>query len=86
MVRRVMNFLVAGAGFLNAAGIVAQAVKLVETKDATGVSLPMFWMFLFIQVVYAARGIQNKDGLMAGGMILSAVANIVVISLVFTYQ
>jgi uncharacterized protein with PQ loop repeat len=81
-----MNFLVAGAGFLNAGGIAAQAVKLMQTKDPTSISLPMFGMFLFIQAVYTARGIQNNDKLMAGGMLASAVATLWVITLVFVYQ
>ncbi len=83
---RLMNILVAGAGFLNAGGIAAQAVKLMETKDPTSISVPMFGMFLFIQAVYTARGIQNKDKLMAAGMLLSAAMTLWVLTLVYLYQ
>lgn len=46
----------------------------------------MFCMFLFIQIIYAIRGMQNKDMMMALGMCASAIANITVMLLVLTYR
>lgn len=84
--KRLMNVLVTTAGFLNAAGIAIQMEQIATTKNVAGISLPMFGMFLFIQSVFVARGVQNKDTPMIAGMLTSALVTIIVIIQVLVYR
>jgi uncharacterized protein with PQ loop repeat len=81
----IMNFLVASAGFLNAAAIFHQALKIVETEDSSNVSMVMLGVFLFIQAVYAMRGIERKDIMLTAGMITSAGVTGLALALALVY-
>ena len=49
------------AGFLNAGAIGHQAMKLHVSKKAEGHSVPMYFVFMFIQVSLTANGLLHGD-------------------------
>lgn len=84
--KQIVQWCVMVAGFLNAFAIGLQAYELMQTKDSTGFSVIMFFVFLFIQASLAANGIMHKDKWQTSGMIASMATTIWAITLIFLYR
>ena len=74
------------AGLLNAGGIAAQAKKTIIEHDVSGMEPFTWWMFLFIQVVYAANGYKHQDRWQVWGMTLSAIPTTAIIIMIYSWR
>lgn len=74
------------AGILNVFVLLLQAVKLLEVKDSTAISIPMFLGFCYIQVTLAQAGYRKKDWGQFWGMAVSTAASTLIIILAVIYR
>lgn len=72
--------------FLNAAFFIPQILLLYRTKESTGLSLPMFLGFNFIQLVTAIHGYVVKDYILMWGYTLSFITCGIVVILITIYK
>jgi hypothetical protein len=84
--KRLIQFCVAIAGFLNAGAIAMQGFELMKIEDSTGHTVGMYFVFLFIQAALVANAAIHKDKWQASGMIASMVTTVWVISLILIYR
>ncbi len=88
--RRALSWLfvtaVATAGVLNAGGIAAQAKKTLFEHDVSSMEPITWWMFLFIQTIYAANGYKHKDRWQMWGMILSAIPTSAILTMIYMWR
>jgi hypothetical protein len=84
--KALMSLCVLVAGFLNAGAIGHQALKLRRAMKVEGHSLPMYFIFLFIQSTFVANGIAHADWWQASGMIASMVTTIWTIVLIYKFH
>jgi len=74
------------AGLLNAGGMSIQAHKLFQTQDPSSFSPIMYFVFLFIQLIYAINGVRHKDRMQAIGMFLSMVPTTTIIAMIYIWR
>jgi len=83
---KVIDFIFGAALFINALLFIPQAVKIVKTQSARGVSLFTFVGFLLLQVAAVLYGWVHGDYLLASGYLLSIVGCGINILLIGYYQ
>ena len=74
------------AGFGNALVLLLQLIQIVQTHKVTGLSIPMFVGFLFIQVTFMEVGWRLKQYGQFLGMLCSAVITIAIIILTLQWR
>jgi MtN3 and saliva related transmembrane protein len=81
-----IKFLFSISFIANAGFFIPQIIKLYKTKNASGVSLPMFLGFNAIQLVSVLYGYTKGDFILMGGFSLSLIACGLVSILIFIYR
>jgi uncharacterized protein with PQ loop repeat len=66
-------------GFLNAAALLPQLIKLFQVRDTAGLSIWMFILFLFIQIAFSLEGFFKRNPVLLVCMSLSALETLVII-------
>lgn len=73
-------------GFVNVAALLPQPIGIIQTHNASGVSIGMFALFIAVQVAVAIESfIKRSYGLMTS-MIISALLSATTIGLVLCYR
>lgn len=86
MVREVITVLFGAALFVNALLFVPQVYKLIQKKDATGVSLITFLGFSILQLISVSYGFIKKDYVMIVGFGLSCLMCLTISFLILKYM
>lgn len=66
-------------GFLNAAALFPQLLKLFQMNETAGLSIWMFVLFLFIQTAFSLEGFFKRNSVLLVCMSLSAVETLTII-------
>lgn len=74
------------SNILNAVGLGFQLATLIQTHIASGLSLPMFVIFLYAQINLTVKGYRIKSGGQFWGMLASAIITTITIVLIMLYR
>ena|SRR3989339_2067134 len=84
--REFIDYAALTGGLLNAGGLFLQGYKIRKTKDISSMSLPTFFIFLFIQVSYLLQSLINRNLWLGIGMIASAIPTCWIIFMAYYYR
>ena len=73
-------------GLLNPLAFVPQIWKILSTHDVNGISTPMFFLFVVIQISFLINGFFQRDRAVMVSMGASAILTSFAIGLVFYYR
>ena len=81
-IERIWPWVLGVAGLMNILAFLPQIYQIATTHVTAGVSIPMFWMFLFIQITFGVQGWLTGSRTQTISMLASALESVTVIGLI----
>ncbi len=86
VMHEILKVLVLLGGFMNAMVLSLQGFKLRKTRSVNGVSLPMYYCFFVLQMIFATHNFLKGDWHQFAGLVANMMVTIWVIVLAAYYK